>query len=211
MKSGTRVLVVMIAAIVWVVAGLTYRAGEHISGANKTAAEGREAMLQSYRIAQSLKSLAAGHELTINEYYSTVLDSSAYQKKITAQKALIDRELATLAALRDGGADAATNITGLYKEMDMYRLDLESALAGADKDWDRARDSLYKLNILSLQVISRADALGQIASERATALDKISQDQHAQSLALLRIAMILALLMGIVIMIGAARLCRART
>ena len=200
MKSGIRILV---AIIVWVVAGLTYQASDHISIASKTAGESREATLQSYRIAQSLKSLAAGYELTLNEYYSTVLDSSSYQKKATAQKTAIDRELTTLATLQDGGVDAASKITGLYKEMDAYRLGLEGALSSTEKDWDRARDSLYKLNILSLQVISRTDALGQIASERAATLDKIWQDRQSQSLMLLRIAMILAALMGVVIMISA--------
>ncbi len=82
MKSGIRILLAIAAAIIWVVAGLTYQAGDHISSASKASGEGREAMLQSFRIAQSLKSLAAGYELTINEYYSTVLDTSSYQKKI---------------------------------------------------------------------------------------------------------------------------------
>lgn len=209
MKPGIRILVAMIAAIVLAVGGLAYQADDHISAASKAAGDSREATLQSFRIAQSLKSLAAGYELTLNEYYSTVLDSSSYQKKVTAQKTAIDRELAALTALQ-GGADAASKITGLYKEMDAYRLGLESALSSTDKDWDRARDSLYKLNILSLQVISRTDALGQIASERATALDKIWQERQSQASQLLRIAMILAALMGVVIMIGAAvRLGRA--
>ncbi len=125
---------------------------------------------------------------------------------------MIDRELSTLANLKDGGggSDVVTKITGLYKEMDAYRLGLEGALSSMDKDWDRARDSLYKLNILSIQVISQADSLGQIASERAMAQDQILQDRHSQSFTLLRIAMILALLMGTGIMIGAARLGRAQ-
>lgn len=40
--------------------------------AGKEGGDAREATFQSYRIAQSLKSLAAGYELTMNEFYSTV-------------------------------------------------------------------------------------------------------------------------------------------
>lgn len=209
MKIGIRTVSAMAAIIALIATGSAYWAGEQISMAGKEGGDAREATFKSYRIAQSLKSLAAGYELTMNEFYSTVLEFPAYQKKSTEQKAAIERELAALAALQEGGAATAMELTRLYKEMDSFRLSLEGAMNSAEKDWDRAREALFKMNVLSTQAIHQADLLGQSANERATGLDKSWQTYQSQALLLLRIAAILALVSGIMALVGAIRSGRA--
>lgn len=209
MKFSIRTVSAMAAIIALIAAGLSYWAGEQINMAGVEGGDAREATFKSYRIAQSLKSLAAGYELTMNEFYSTVLEFPAYQKKSAAQKTAIEGELAALAALQEGGAATAAEFTRLYKEMDSFRLGLEGAMTSADKDWDRAREALFKINVLSTQAIYQADLLGQSANERATALDMSGQAYQAQALLLLRIAALLALVTGVVMLAGALGLGRA--
>ena len=205
MQVSIRTLSVLAAIITLSAAGLSYWAGEQINLAGKENGEAREATFKSYRAAQSLKALTAGYELTMNEFYSTVLEFPAYQKKSTEQRTAIERELATLATLQDGGVATATELTRLYKEMDSFRLGLETAMTSADKDWDRAREALFKLNVLSTQAIRQADLLGQSTNERATALDIRWQAYQQQSLTLLRVVMALTALAGIMLLIGAWR------
>lgn len=81
-------------------------------------------------------------------------------------------------------------------------------MTSADKDWDRAREALFKINVLSTQAIYQADLLGQSASERATALDISGQAHQAQALLLLRIAALLALVTGGAMLLGTLRLGR---
>ncbi|MBT9613567.1 MAG: hypothetical protein IV108_09930 [Burkholderiales bacterium] len=209
MKLSIRTVSAMAALIALIAAGLSYWAGEQIIMAGKGGGDAREATFKSYRITQSLKSLAAGYELTMNEFYSTVLAFPAYQKKSAAQRIAIERELAALATLQEGGAATVAELTRLYKEMDSFRLGLESAMTSADKDWDRAREALFKMNVLSTQAIHQADSLGQSASERATALDMHWQTYQSHSLLLLRITTALALLAGSMLLFGALRLGRA--
>ena len=209
MQIGIRSAAVIAALLVFIVAGLAYFAADRINLASKGAGDGRDAMFQSYRVAQSLKALAAGYELTMNEYYSTVLEFPAYQKKSADQKLEIERELAALAALPDGGAETKAEFARLYQEIDTYRRSLEDAMAAPEKDWDRAREALYKLNVISVQVIHRADALGQIASESATALDQGWQARQFDALQLLRIAILISLAAGVALLFGAVRSGRA--
>ena len=204
-KIGPRIVAVVAALLVLTVAGLTYSAGDQARVADAGAQNARAASLQSYRIAQSLKALAAGYELTLNEYYSTVLEFSAYQKKATEQKTAIQRELVALAALPDGDAQAAVEITRLYTEIDSYRAVLEKALAAeSGKDWDGAREALYKLNVLSVQAIHRADVLGKLALDRAEVLEKRWQADGAQAQLMLNAATLLSVLIAVGLMISAA-------
>ena len=205
MKLSIRTLSALAALITLSAAGLSYWAGEQVSLAGKESGDAREATFKSYRAAQSLKALTAGYELTMNEFYSTVLEFPAYQKKSTEQRTTIERELATLATLQDGGVATAAELTRLYKEMDSFRLGLERAMTSAEKDWDRAREALFKLNVLSTQAIRQADLLGQSTNERATALDMRWQAYQQQSLTLLRVVMALTALAGIMLLIGAWR------
>jgi len=145
----------------------------------------------------------------MNEFYSTVLEFPAYQKKSTEQRAAIERELAALATLQEGGATTATELTRIYKEMDSFRLGLENAMTSEEKDWDRAREALFKINVLSTQAIHQADLLGQSTNERAAALDMSGQASQSQALLLLRIATALALLAGVMLLFGSLRLGRA--
>lgn len=209
MKVRIRTVAAMGALIALVAGGLSYWAGEQIIMAGKEGGDAREATFKSYRITQSLKSLAAGYELTMNEFYSTVLEFPAYEKKFAAQRIAIERELGALATLQEGGEATAAELTRLYKEMDSFRLGLEDAMTRPEKDWDRAREALFKLNVLSTQAIHQADSLGSSASERAAALDMRWQTYQSQSLLLLRITTGLALLAGGMLLFTALRAERA--
>lgn len=99
MKFGIRTLFATAAGVALLAAASSYWAGEQVGRDDKAAADARVATFMSYRLAQSLKALAAGHELTMNEFYSTVLEFPAYQKKSAAQKAAIESELAVLVDL----------------------------------------------------------------------------------------------------------------
>lgn len=205
MKFGTRSVTAVAAIIAIAAAGLSFWAGEQISLAGQEGSNARVATFKSYRAAHALKSLAASYELTMNEYYSTVLEFPAYQKKASAQKSAIDGEVAILATLQEGGAATAAEFTRLYKEIDSFRQNLERAMTSAEKDWDGAREALFKINVLSTQAIYQADLLSQSASERATALDMSWQSYQSQALRFLRIAAALALLAGILGLVSILR------
>lgn len=203
MKIGNRIIAFIAAIIVLAVAGLSYSAGAQMRVADAGEQNAREASLHSYRLAQSLKALTAGYELTLNEFYSTVLEFPAYEKKSGEQKAAIERELAALSALHDADPKTITEIRQLYKDIDHYRLGLEKALtATSGQDWDRAREALYKINVLSVQAIHSADEIGKIANDRAVTLDKRWQADGSLALMLLRIATGLAVLAAVVLLLG---------
>lgn len=205
MKLCTRTLSAALAFAALMTAGLSFWAGAQLSSAHKASGASREATFKSYRIAQSLKSSIAGYELTMNEFYSTVLAFPAYQKKATTHKANIEQELAALATMQEGQAATATELSKIHGEMDSYRLSLESAMTSEDKDWDRAREALFKMNVLSTRAIHQADLLGQSAGDRATALDMTWQAHQMQAFLLLRIAATLALLIGIALLVSLLR------
>lgn len=205
MKPVNRTLFILATVIALIAAGASYWAGEQISRADKMAGDARTATFTSYRIAQSLKAMAAGHELTMNEFYSTVLTFPSYQKKATAQKSAIELELAALVGLREGDQATATDLARLFKEMDAFRIDLEDAMTGDETDWDAAREALFKLNVVSVQAIQQADFLAQSASQRASILDSGWQAQQSGAMAWLRITTALALLAGILIIFGSLR------
>lgn len=209
MKPGIRFFSTLVAIVALVVAGLSFWAGQQISVAGQTADAAREATFKSYRIAQSLKALAAGYELTMNEFYSTVLAYPVYQKKSAAQKNAIESELAALDGLHQGDTAAVAELTQRFGEMESFRQELEGALTRDEQDWDRAREALYKLNVLSVQAIQQADFLGRSASERATSLDSNWQAQQAQSILLLNVITALAMLVAILLVFGALRAGRA--
>ena len=205
MKLGIRFFSTSATLIALIVASLSFCSGQQISMAGKTADAAREATFKSYRISQSLKALAAGYELTMNELYSTTLAFPVYQKKSAAQKVAIERELAALHDLHEGDTAAVAELTQRFREMERFRQELERAMTRDEQDWDRAREALFKLNVLSVQAIQQADFLGISASERATALDTRWQAQQSQSIRLLNITTALAVLVGVLLMFGALR------
>lgn len=211
MNLGIRTMAVVAAVLTLVAAGLVYSASDRLSLAGKAAGEARSATLHAYRIAQALKSLANGYELAMNEYYSTVLEFPAYRQKAADHQAAIQRELAMLGKLGAGDAGAVAELNRAFKEMESFRAALESALSAADRDWDGAREALFKLNVVSVRAIQQADILARIADERAVALDKGWLDHQAQALTMLRGAMLAALAAGLLIAVGAFRAGRARS
>ncbi len=194
MKPGIRSVFILGALIALIAAGSSYWAGEQLSRAGQSVDDARAVTFKSYRIAQSLKALAAGYELTMNEFYSTVLKFPSYQKKAAAQQAAIDAELAALATLQAGDQAVAAELARRFKGMDGFRAELEQALVADETDWDAAREALFKLNVLSVQAIQQADFLGQSASQRAATLDLDWQAQRGQAVLWQRIATGLALL-----------------
>ncbi len=206
MKSGIRSVFILGALAALFAAGSSYWAGEHLSRAGQSVDDARVATFKSYRIAQSLKALAAGYELTMNEFYSTVLKFPPYQKKAAAQQAAIESELAELAALQAGDVTAAAELAGRFRGMAGLRADLEQALTADEADWDAAREALFKLNVLSVQAIQQADFLGQSASQRAAVLDSDWQARRAQAILWQRIATALALLAGALLVYSALRI-----
>ncbi|MDP3421755.1 MAG: hypothetical protein Q8S10_12630 [Thiobacillus sp.] len=205
MKSGIRTLFAITAGVALLAAASSHWAGEQVSRDDKAAADARVATFMSYRLAQSLKALAAGHELTMNEFYSTVLEFPAYQKKSAAQKAVIEGELAALVDLQANDAAAAGELARLFKAMDRFRLDLEKAMTGDETDWDAAREALFKMNVLSVQAIQQADFLGQSANQRAAEADAGRQARQSQALLWLRVTTLLALFAGVLLVYGALR------
>ena len=204
MKSSIRYIAILAALLILAVTALVYQASDQMRNADQSAQSAREASLHSYRAAQSLKALTAGYELTMNEFYSTVLDFSAYQKKADEQRAAIAQELSDLSKLPDGDTKTIDEISKLYKDIDVYRADLEQALSGTgSQDWDRAREALYKANVLSVQAIHRADVLGKLAQDQALSLDKHWQLEGSQAQFLLRIVMALSLIAGAILIVSA--------
>lgn len=205
MQLGNRTVFTLAAVIALVVAGSSFRAGEQLARAGESADHARTATFKTYRIAQSLKALAAGYELTMNEFYSTVLKFPAYRKKAAAQQAAIESELAELATLRAGDPVAMDALAQRFKAMDGFRTELEQALVADEADWDAAREALFKLNVLSVQAIQQADFLGQSASQRAATLDIDAQAQRTRAMLWQRVVAALALLAAALLALGALR------
>lgn len=205
MKLGIRSGAVIIAGVMLVAAGLVYTASDRIYMAGMSASQARGSTLQTYRIAQSLKSWIHGYELTINEYYSTVLEYADYQKKAAEHKEAIDREMAALEKLETGDATAVGDLKSALQEIEGLRLELEGALNRQDKDWDLARESLYKLNVVSVRAVQPADRIARIAGEHAEEMGTAWQHQQSQALVVLRAVLPLLLLSGILIPVAAFR------
>jgi hypothetical protein len=205
MKLGIRTGSSIILIVVAIAIGLVYSAVERIGLAGEAGAESREASLHTYRSAQALKSLIHGYELTINEYYSTVLEFPEYQKKATALKAAIDGELAALERLNTRPETEVAKLKASINEIDALRLELEGALSGPDKDWDLAREALYKLNLVSLQAVQSPDIIARVAEEQAVAMDAAWEGHQSQALLFLNIGLIAALLAAVLALVGAVR------
>jgi hypothetical protein len=205
MKPGIRAGAAMVAVIVMATAVLAYLASERMGKAVEAAAEARTAMLHTYRAAQNIKSLIHAYELTINEYYSTVLEFPEYKQKSASLKAAINGELEALARRNTSPATAVAQLNDAFGQIGSLSLELEGALGGANKDWDLAREALYKLNLVSLQAVQSPDIIARVAEERAAAMDAALQDHQAGAMWQLRVAMLLALVAAALILVGAFR------
>jgi len=183
----------LVALLAVISAGFAYQASHHLGNAGKAAAEARVATFHTYRIAQKIYSLIHGYELSINEYYSTALKQSDYLKKSDEFKTSIEAELAALDALKTSDATTVGELKAALKEIEMMRTELENALASENKNWDLAREALYKLTIVSVRASQPSELLAKVAGEQATALDKTWGEYQAQALMNMRIAMALAL------------------
>lgn len=210
MKPGIRTGAAVTAAIMLAVLALAYLANDRMGMAGKAAAEAREATFQAYRTAQSLKSLIHGYELAINEYYSTVLEFPVYKEKADGFKAAIAGEMATLKKLDTGDATAIADLNAAFGEIEALRLELESALSGADKNWDLAREALYKLNVVSIRAVQPADRIARIAGKHAVDMDMAWQNHQSRALQSMQIIILLALAAGALAVAGILRGSQAR-
>lgn len=209
MKLGIRTGATVVAVIAMAAASLVYVAGDRLGMAGRAATDAREATLHTYRVAQALKSLVHGYELAINEYYSTALRLPAYQKKAGEFKAAIDSELATLEKLNTGDVRAIAELKVALGEIEVLRLELEGALSEEDKDWDLAREALYKLTVVSVSATQPSELIARVAGERAVAMDAAWQDHQSQALREMQIAMMLALVAGALTLVGGFRAGKA--
>jgi hypothetical protein len=205
MKPGIRTGATLVAIVFMAVASLTYLAGERLGMAGKAAAEERKDTLHTYRVAQSIKTLVHGYELTINEYYSTALKFSAYQKQAAEFKAAIDSELATLERLNRGDVTALAELKDALGEIESLRLELEGALSEENKNWDLAREALYKLNVVSVRAAQPSELIARVAGERAVALDSAWHDHQSRALREMYIAMLISLVAGALMVVAAFR------
>lgn len=201
MKLCMRTLAGICLMLALAISGLVYVAGDRLQTSGLASKAALSASLDAYRHAQALKAHAASYELTMNEFYSTVLEYPSYQKKFSEQKAAIDRELSMLGSSEDS-APAVKALSRIYREMDTFRMALESALTASDKDWDGAREALYKLNVLSVQAIAQADLLAQLSQDRAKRLEQRWQTELSQTTSMLYLTTVIAGLIAITLIIG---------
>lgn len=204
MKVCLRTLAIISALLTLLVAGLLYFTSTQVRSAAADGGTAIAASLDTYRHAQALKAQAAGYELTMNEFYSTVLDFPAYMQKLGAQKKAIEQELAAL-SIADRDGKTVPELHRIYQDIDGFRQQLDNALSTTDKDWDRAREALFKINLLSVQAIQQADLLAQVSREQATALDKTWQNGLSLSAMQLQIATAIAGLTTLILLVGVLR------
>lgn len=202
---GFRYGAALVALFALVSAGLVYQAKGHLNMADKAASEAREATFHTYRIAQTIKTLIHGYELSINEYYSTALKFPDYQKKSAEFKQAIQSEMSDLERLKTGDAKTMADLKAALDEIEGMRVELEGALASENRDWDLAREALYKLTVVSVRVAQPSEQLASFAAEQAVALDAVWRDQQSQAQMKMRIALILALIVGVLVGLAAFR------
>ena len=146
------------------------------------------------RLSLDLKAQTTAYELVLNEYYATVIDTERYRQKATAIRQAIEHTLDGLKNL--GNQDytlAEKELGNLLREIDQQRPPLENALQENQRDWEKAREMLFKINITSAQVIELASKTALSATEKADLLAKQQQTQQYQlNLALIAIALLAA-------------------
>jgi hypothetical protein len=202
---GFRYGAALVALLAAVSAGLVYQANVHLNTADKALSEAREATFHTYRIAQTIKSLIHGYELSINEYYSTALSYPSYQKKSVEFKLAMQAELSDLERLKAGDADTVADLKETLGEMENMRVELEGALASENKNWDLAREALYKLTLVSVRAAQPSDLLANVAEKRAIAMGAVWSDQQSQALLKMRIALLLVLGAGVLAILAVFR------
>lgn len=195
--TDMRKIGIAIALLALASAVLVFLATERIGQAAKSADQSREATFQTYRLAQSIKARIQAYELTINEYYSTALDLQEYQSRTQAIRKDIEREVNELAQLETGNAVAATDLKAALHEIESMRQELETALSGEHKDWDQAREVLYKLNVVSERAAQPSDVIAEAASKQSLDQGEVWRMQQSQARLELYIAMVLALVSGV--------------
>ena len=148
----------------------------------------RTALQISYR----LQAQTVAYELALNEYYSTVIDKGRYQEKVRLIQQAIEADLGQLVALPGPEyLQRGKRIQEIINEAEKFRRALDQALDERQRDWDAAREALYKINILSTQAIEVAVQLTQAASEQEAGIESMLAQQHRQSLNMLAIALVL--------------------
>lgn len=155
----------------------------------------RVAVQLSYR----LQSLTTAYELALNEYYSTVIDEARYRSKIQALQQSIDSDIATLGSLsKIEYAAAGHEIRRSMSEIEKFRQRLDKALQDGSRDWDAAREALFKINILSTQAIEIASRIAKASVEHDNALEASIAYRQQQARWMLVAAAIASGLLGVI-------------
>lgn len=155
----------------------------------------RSASLLSLR----LQALTIDFELTLNEYYSTVIDQRLYLDKSASLRRSIDADLVRLNTLPEREYTLASEeLKQLMNEIEKYRSLLDKAMGVSDRDWDAAREALFKINILSIQAIKVASETAKFSEKRGENLSSTVFAEQQDIQLLLYAAIILALMQSLI-------------
>jgi len=148
-----------------------------------------------------LQALTVNYELTLNEYYSTVIEEKRYLEKSSNLRQAIDTELTRLSALREREYTQASNeLRNLMDNIEKHRSQLDEAMLANNRDWDAAREALFKINILSTQAINIASEIAKFSEARGEQLGStvLAEQKGIQILFYwsIAIALILSLIAG---------------
>lgn len=187
------------ALAVLILAGLTWRNLDEASSQNASL---RKTAQSASQLTYRLQALTTAYELTLNEYYSTVIDETRYREKVVQLLHAIESDIARLAKLDARENQLTSNeLTQQLAEMEKRRTQLNQAMLEPTRDWDVAREALFKINILSTQAIETAAKAASASDEKIQMLDQNLNERHQQLrdqlIALLALAGLLSALTGV--------------
>jgi hypothetical protein len=181
------------------VLSLSMFALQNIGQATQHADELRHSPRIAVQLSYRLQSLTTAYELVLNEYYSTVIDETRYRTKLGSLQLSIDSDIATLGALsKPEYAAAGHEIRRSIGDIEKYRQLLDKAMQEGSRDWDAAREALFKVNILSTQAIEVASRLAKASTEHGTALETSIAQLQQQAQWFMIAAAIAAGLLGVI-------------
>lgn len=198
MTTQTRILPSVQLLLVLLILSLSMFALQNIGQATQHADELRHSPRIAVQLSYRLQSLTTAYELVLNEYYSTVIDEKRYHTKVSTLQQLIDGDVATLGALsKPEYAAAGHEIRRSLGEIEKFRQRLDKAMQEGSRDWDAAREALFKVNILSTQAIEVASRVAKASAEHGTALETSIAQLQQQAKWFMIAAAIMAGLLGV--------------
>lgn len=180
---------------------ITLIAQSRLNSLDKVATELTSTNRNASLLVLRLQALTVNFELTLNEYYATVIDEKRYLEKSLNLRQAIDTELSRLSALPELDYTQASNeLKNLMSDIEKHRSQLDKAMVASDRDWDAAREALFKINILSTQAIKIASEITKSSEARGEqlGLTVLAEQQGIQMLLYWSavIALIMSLMAG---------------